>query len=617
MSQSVGPDRQDEVIGGLTELYEQAEGDDRRRAALLLGLAIADKAALLPDHDPGHGQLAEQGSALLDESGEDSPAVARGRESLARSRQLSQGPDSFQLQGPDLNWDMNWDQVRGLNDAARNLTAMLPGLAAAFPPGSPLGKALTDIAGVVGAFDRGEWTRESDAVLKSAIAQVEQAGLGSGIGTMLRLVSMFVRIQRGRLAQEQGREPDWPPLAEIDALIAEFETTDLGEQLGWGPFESAQGLPHLMIGFLIGVRLFVDTRNPDTRRDAAWREDTLRLLDRADKHLSQAPPMHAGPVSQIRANLAKPRAALLQWNPSATAAAPAPRPAASQPDPAPPPEPAPEPSLGDIVNDALEGIVLNDPQSPLSAGAGLFSGITTPSGMEAIRLLAQAGDNAVLQAATHLMPLYQASVAGRWTEEAARELAQLELKNEQLSSQPDASLADRAKLAGMLAQAHVVRWNLLSHSPRPADRPTARDTAALAAEAEAVLDLTAAAAEQPYPPDLGLLPGLIHYLASTLRTDLGRPGSDEPDAEQLRLAREHMAQVPAAAPLTNSPRSWATSTCSRNCSPTSGAPPVRNPSGWRTDSAKSSKPAALCWPPPKPQSAKRGKTRPRKPSAGH
>ena len=290
VSQPVGPDRQDEAIGGLTELYEQAEGDDRRRAALLLGLAIADKAAFLADHDPGHGHLAEQGLALLDESGDDSPVVARARESLVRSRQVSQGPDSFRLQGPDLNWD----QVRGLNDAARNLTTVLPGLAAAFPPGSPLGKALTDIADVVGAFDRGEWTRESDAVLKSAIAQVEQAGLGSGIGTMLRLVSMFVRIQRGRLAQEQGREPDWPPLAEIDALIAEFETTDLGEQLGWGPFESAQGLPHLMIGFLIGVRLFVDTRNPDTRRDAAWREDTLRLLDRADKHLSQAPPMHAG-----------------------------------------------------------------------------------------------------------------------------------------------------------------------------------------------------------------------------------------------------------------------------------------------------------------------------------
>ena len=177
--------------------------------------------------------------------------------------------------------------------------------------------------------------------------------------------------------------------------------------------------------------------------------------------------------------------------------------------------------------------------------AGLFGDISIPGRLEAIRLLAQASDNDVLLAATPLMPMYQAAVAGRWTDEAARGLAELERRDEQLSSQPDASLANRAKLAAMLAQAHVIRWNLLTGSPRLADRPTTRDTADLAAEVEAALDLMTAAAEQPDPPDLGLLTGVMHLMAATLRTDLGRPGSDEPDADQLRRAREHMTQVPA------------------------------------------------------------------------
>ena len=534
-----------DVISRLTELHEQAEGEDRRRVALLLGQAIADQAAELPDFHPDHGQLAEQGTALLDESGEDSPAVQRARELLTRSRQLSRGPDSFGFEGPDLKWDMDWEEARGLNEMARNLRETMPRFAAAFPADSPLRQALTDIADVMGAFEREEWTGDKDVVLKRAIQEVDHVGL-PGIGMILRLLSMFVRVRRCRLAEQEGRHPQWPPLAEIDALITEFETTDVTEYLQWGTVQSIEGVPHVMIAFLMMMRLVADLRGGESRRDVVWRDETLRLLDRVEEHLDRAPPFQAGLVRMLRGNLARPRADLLRWVPPPAPAGPGAAEPAPTPPPAPPVQEPPEqvPLWHKLIDEAYEDAALAGGEHPFSL-RNLVGPTLTPGGLTGVRLLAQAGESDVLLAQSHLVSLQETAVTERWTEAAERELAELERKCGEISSRPDPSPTDRAKAAGMLAMGRAIRWYVLSRSPRLTERPSAEQGAALVTELEAALDLMAAAAKEPDVSSLGSQAGLLHALASSLLIGLGRSGGRQPDPELNRRARDHLDQVPA------------------------------------------------------------------------
>jgi hypothetical protein len=546
--------RPEEVIGRLRELYEYAEDDDRRRAALLLGLAIADRAAMLPDSDAGHGELARQGSSLLDESGEDSPSVREARESLDRSRQLSQGPDTFLLRGGDLNWDVDWEALRGPSEAAANMRAMLPMLASMFPAQSPLRQALTDFVEVSNAIDRGQWTPASDVMLKKSIEQFEQADLDPGLGMVLRFVALFVRVQRCRLAEQAGGHPVWPPLADIDALITEFETTDLLDNLVWGPFPSSmEGFPHYIIAFLLTVRLLADIRSPDIRRDAPWRDNVLQLLARADEHFDKAPPAYAGLVRQMRDNLAQPREALRQWQHAPSPASPPPRttpiprpgpaPAAAQP-PATDPATA-RPSLDKVLDEVKEGVVVDGPATPWFSLSGPFGQFATPAGLAGVRLLAQASENPVLMALTRVMSVFEAAVARRWTEAAEREVAELERQAEQDYEGPDSALSERAKVKSMLAVAHVVKWQLCSQSPRLDERPSAREAVGLVTEMETALDLMkAATAEYPDAPGLDGLQGILHMMVSSVLTDIGRPGGPQPDAEMIRRSREHLAQVP-------------------------------------------------------------------------
>jgi hypothetical protein len=308
---------------------------------------------LLPDGDPLRGELAAEGLSQLAGSADASPATTAANELMSRCQaapaagEPAREPESFPLNGGDLNWDVDWEVLRGPAEAARNLTTMLPFLTSMLPPQAPLRQALTSITEVMDAFDRGQWSPERDAALQAAIKQVEAVGLGTGLG--LRTIAMMMRVQRCQQAQQQGTEPDWPSLAELDTLIAGLESAeDLARSLG-APFQAVDGLHHLYIAGVIMMRLLVGARRRDVRRDTAWRDGILRLLDQASDHLRQAPPAYAGQVQAMRGKLAEISTAL-----SRTTMPPGPPPAAT-PDP-PPPAPSPDPLAPEPAETMLTGI---------------------------------------------------------------------------------------------------------------------------------------------------------------------------------------------------------------------------------------------------------------------
>jgi hypothetical protein len=110
---------------------------------------------------------------------------------------------------------------------------------------------------------------EYDATLTSAIQEVKAGGLGAGLGVMLRMVAMVIRMQRCRLAEQDGSQPNWPPLTEFDQLLADMEAAEELAGSTGAPFETMDGLHHLYIAGIVMMRLYVDTKTRDVLRDAA------------------------------------------------------------------------------------------------------------------------------------------------------------------------------------------------------------------------------------------------------------------------------------------------------------------------------------------------------------
>jgi CHAT domain len=545
--------RQEDVVRRLRELHATVSDEDRPRAALNLGLAITDLMLALPDGNPRQGELAREGLSRLDESDADSPAVLAAKQRLTRFLTASQGPESFQFVGGDLNWDLDWEALRGPTEASRNLTATLPWLASMLPPQAPLRRALADITGVIGAFDQGQWSPHHDEVLASAIREVEAGGLGSELGITLRLVATMVRVYRCRLAEQQGKQPDWPSLAEFDGLIADLESVD-DQAMGFsGPFQAMGGLQHLYIAGLVMMRLHVDIHRRDVPRDRAWRDDTLARLGRADYHLQQTPSSYAGPVQHMRANLANAVTALSQVNLP----------------PAAPPRPAPEAAPGGpaggqrLVDHEPHQTAENQPD-PDPAGAflaeadashlaapswtldGSFSKIASPEVLAGFQALAAMTGGSIVTSLSRLGSVLQAIFARRWTEKAEQELAALRQEADRLAAEPESSLSDRAVVTAILAMARASQWHVLSVSPRPDERPSAEAVASVIAEVESALELlSTAAARFPSLAMLTELQGLLHAQAATLLTDLGRPDGPRSEAGLIERARDHMAQVPS------------------------------------------------------------------------
>lgn len=221
MSDSGDPRLPDDILRRLRELYEYADDHDRPLAALRLGLALADKVPGLPADHPQRDALTAEGLDRLTESGDVSPAAVAATDRLRKCRPAAAapepdpGPASFSLPGGDLNWDLDWQALRGPAEASRNLVAMLPVLASMWPP---LAGALKSIKEVLDAFEQGQWSPERDAALNTAIEQVEVSGLGTGTGLILRTAALMIRMQRCQQTLAEGGQPDWPSLAQLDQL---------------------------------------------------------------------------------------------------------------------------------------------------------------------------------------------------------------------------------------------------------------------------------------------------------------------------------------------------------------------------------------------------------------
>ncbi len=536
MTSSVELNHLEETVARLRELHAAAADDHRMQTARLLGLAIADLAPRLPEDDFRQAELADEGLARLDESGDSSPAAEQARTRLTRIGAARQGPDTFRIAGGDLNWDVNWAEMLGPSEAARNLLGMLPMLAASVPPMMPLRQALLDIAEVIGAFDRGQWSPEGDAVLASAIRQVELAGLGNELGSMLRVIAMMIRMKRCQIAEQEGRKPTWPALAELDVLVTDASAWDVADVFAAGPFQQAAGLEQIWVAGVITMRILADIKSPRAVRDRAWRDTLLRLVDQAKGCLARAPSGHAEPVQLMRGNLDKVSATLrqmtvregpVQATPVQTAPAPAPPPAA---------KPAEEP---------LAGIVTDPPDPPSWRLDESFSQLLSPQGAAAFLALTQFADSAMLTAIARLTAVYQAVLARRWTPDAEHELDALSQEASRLNGDAGASLHDRATVCAMLAMARVGRWGLRSQDPRPAVYPSASETAELVAEIDEALQLLSSAqAEDPAASMYKTLEAPLRMQAASLLTDLGRPGGEHPDPALIALARKYLDQVP-------------------------------------------------------------------------
>ena len=543
MSGPGNPAEREVVIGRLRELHGGADDDDRPRAALLLGLALADFVGRLPDGDPRRGELAQEGLARLAESADHAASAAAACELLrgclaAAPDEPAAAPGSFPLQGGDLNWDLDWPELRGPAEAARNLTATLPLISSMLPPHDPLGRALRSITDLMAAFDQGHWSPASDEALAAAITQVEASGLGAGLGLLLRAVAMLMRGQRCQQILRDGGRPDWPSAAELDALIADLESADeLAAGFG-GPFQAVEGLQHMFIGCVILLRLQVGVRGPDVRRDEAWRDGILRLLDLAGDHLRQTPPAYAGLIQSVQGKLAEMSAALSRgpWPPPArSAAAPSPAPPAPQPPAAPPaPQPPPAPPVtgdGGAGQDAEPRIF--DPAV----------GQVSQQVLDGLKILVDQSEGAVPTGLAAMLLAMDAANSRRWTPEHGDRLAELQQQADGLAGEGQ-SPRDRAAVAAMMAVANAVgTWQRLT-SPQLADHPSADEMAEVAAQTESALKLVQAASDAAPDRMLDTLRGPLQAIAAMELVDLSQLDAQH-RAELLARARAHFGQLPA------------------------------------------------------------------------
>ena len=543
-----------ETVSRLRAMHHDAADEDRQLVALSLGLAIADLVARLPEDDPRVSELAEEGLRRLEEAADSTPAAVRAGEVLRRvtaRRERSWEEETVPLPGPDLSWDVDWSVLQGPAQDARQLLQTLPFLANMLPPQAPLRQALTDIGNVMSAFDQGQWSPEHDKALAAASRQVAAAGLGSGIGLVLRMLGLTIRIQRCRSAEGQGLQADWPAPAELDGLIADLESSD-DITRGLGPtFQAVDGLHHLYIAWAIMMRVLVGARRGDVPKDESWRVGLLQLLHRADEHLRQVPPAYAGQVRQMRAQLAQATAALSSA-PAATTSPPPrparspsaptrPAPAPSVP-PAPPPASTPPPAAADAEHPAVPA-----PEEPAGVTPRhqfldpALTGISQQT-LAGLGIIAREAGGPIGTGLSALISITDAAVTRRWDGEHEEQLATLRREVERLAS-ADEQAADLPVLTAMLATADAYRMQRLAASPRPEDRPTAADLARMVTEVEASLEnLSRLPAQGTGLPVSLTMP--LHGMASALLVDLAKVDAQR-RAELFARARVHFDQLPA------------------------------------------------------------------------
>ena len=520
----------EDAVRRLRELHDAASDADRPRAALHVGLASDDLIELLPQDDQRRGELATDALSRLDGLDGDSPETAELAERLRGY--LPAEPDLIELGGGDLNWDVDWAALQGPAESAKSVIDMLPFMASMLSSGAPMRQALISITDVLQAFERGQWTPERDRSLSAAIKQVEAGGLGTGLAMMLRLIAMTIRVRRCQQAADAGGRPQWPSLAELDELVEGLESAaDLGDSLG-APFQAVDGLHHLHIAGAISLRLSVDTKRTDVRRDKAWRDNALRLLDQADEHLLQMPSAYARPAGELRAKLSgvatRLRAGTMPPSPPAARkppAKPAPQAAASrQARPAPAPPAAASPS----ATGAWDNIAAMGQYS-----ARAFDGLQVLTGML---------DDPMAKGISGMLLALKATNGRRWTPEYDQRLAEMERQ----AAGPAGSVtsAQRFVLAGILAFMHATRYHQRSASPRSADHPPASELTAVITETEAALETGREVTASEPNTMVTEVSAILRAQLAMMLVDLSKFDHSH-RAELLARARAHFDQVPA------------------------------------------------------------------------
>ena len=540
----------EDAIRRLRELHDAAGDADRPLAARYVGLASADLIALLPEGDRRRGELATDALARLDELDDGSPETAALAERLRPY--VPAEPEVIQLGGGDLNWDVDWQTLQGPAESAKSVIDMLPFMASMLPPGAPIRQALTSITDVLQAFDRGQWTPERDRSLKTAIQQVEAGGLGAGLAMMLRLIAMTMRVRRCQQVAEAGGRPQWPSLAELDALIVGFEAADdLNESLG-GPFQAVDGLHHMYIAVAIFMRLLVDSKRTDVRRDAAWRDNILRLLGQADEHLRQLPPAYAGMGRELRSKLGSLATALRTGTPppnppGGRKPAPAPPSAApSAPPAAPPPPASPAPVAAEL--DAAPSTVpdlVGFADAAAAAGAwDSFAAMGQYSGraFDGLEILTGMLDDPVTQGLRGMMAALGATNSRRWTPEYDQRLAEME--QQAAGRAGDLPASQRFLLAAMHAVMRATRYQQQSASLRSADHPPASELTAVIAELESALETGREADASEPNPMMTQVSEVVRAQVAVLLVDLSALDVEQ-RPELLARARGYFDELPA------------------------------------------------------------------------
>jgi tetratricopeptide (TPR) repeat protein len=286
----------EENVLRLRELHAGAGEGDRPQAALLLGLAIADLAAHLPDDDPRLPELAREGMLRLEERDAvaDPPAIAAAAE---QARQLLGKLVPEPQPAAGLRWvpeGLNWrgqtidpQQVRHLAETARMMLRTVP-------EGHEMRAQLQVMVGVADAMDvlsSGRWTAEHDTLL-ATLREDASAASGPG-GEMAVVAQAFVALLQGLRCQARSQSPRLegrPGPEEFDEAIAGLEAAVDGLSRADTIFREFAAPLRAMAGILLVLRVSQDSEGTDDSWDRPVADSTRRLLARAREHLGAVPP---------------------------------------------------------------------------------------------------------------------------------------------------------------------------------------------------------------------------------------------------------------------------------------------------------------------------------------
>ncbi|WP_256788127.1 CHAT domain-containing protein [Frankia sp. AvcI1] len=350
----------EEGVRRLREMYAEAGEADRGRAALSLGLAIADFVDHLPAGDTRLPELAREGVGRLTEAEADEHsaelASARARALSRLGHRLRVAPPTATVQpsadrlpgapfdfgpGVDVNWPA-WREAeqwtRSGFDVLRFLSAIAPG------EYEPVVQAAERLAKVSDASGLGsEATRQAGtAYLNEVLAHADTVGLDDGQSVLTRAFLLMFRIVRATEVDGGGQPVDWPSAAELDTAIADLEGVD-HQSLMAVPAPMA-GMTNVLLAGLIVSRVQIDIRDGVDGRPVSWYDDTIRRLEQVRGHLASPPPMFGGMAQTLRDACDRATADLrLARDVVARLRSAPPRPPAPSPAPAPSPPPAPAP----------------------------------------------------------------------------------------------------------------------------------------------------------------------------------------------------------------------------------------------------------------------------------